>query len=94
MSAQQNECMFRIFNAESGINTTQTYCAGDQKNSQIHRNTFILNLHLLTLNVCGLRSKLLLVEFIDFMKSYDVIYMCETRCDDVDMKMVKKNLMT
>lgn len=56
------------------------------RKSQIHRNTFILNLNLLTLNVCGLRLKLLLVELIELMKSYKVICMCETRCDDVDMK--------
>ncbi len=44
---------------------------------------------MLSLNVCGLKSKLLLEDFIKLIKKYDIITMCETRCDDVDMGKVK-----
>lgn len=43
---------------------------------------------MLTLNVCGLKSKLLSDEFVVLRSSYDVVYMCETRCDDADMNIV------
>ena len=44
---------------------------------------------MLSLNVFGLKSKLLLGDFIELISRYDVIIMCETRCDDVDMGKVK-----
>ena len=34
--------------------------------------------------MCGLISKLLLRDFIDFTMNYDAVCMCETRCDDDD----------
>ena len=74
---------------------TNTYSASTQGNTHTHGNTSELNVfsvNLLTLNVCGLRSKLLLDEFIELLKKYDVICMCETRCDDVDMKNVKDKI--
>lgn len=36
--------------------------------------------------MCGLKSKLLLVDFLELIGSYDIVAMCETRCDDVDME--------
>ena len=50
----------------------------------------MLTINVLSLNVCGLKSKLLLVDFIELITRYDVITMCETRCDDVDMEKVKE----
>ena len=44
-----------------------------------------LRISLLYFNVCGLKSKLFIDEFTDLIKCYDVICMCETKCDDVDM---------
>ena len=47
---------------------------------------------LLTLNVCGLKGKLLSIEFIEECKKYDIICMSETRCDYVDMNDVEVNM--
>ena len=47
---------------------------------------------LLTLNVCGLKGKLLSIEFIEECKKYDIICMSETRCDDVDMNDIEVNM--
>ena len=47
---------------------------------------------LLSLNVCGLKSKLQVKEFVSMLKNYDVICMCETRCDDADMNNVRDKM--
>lgn len=49
-------------------------------------------INVLSLNVCGIKSKLLIQEFIDFLQSYDVVCLCETRCDDVDMSIVGETM--
>ena len=48
-----------------------------------------LTVNVLSLNVCGIKSKLLLGDFVELIKKYDIVTMCETRCDDVDMGKVK-----
>ena len=48
-------------------------------------STQSLCINILTINVCGLRSKLLLNEFMVCIMNYDVLCMWETRCDDADM---------
>ena len=47
---------------------------------------------LLSLNVCGLKGKLLSIEFIEEYKKYDIICMSENRCDDLDMNDVEVNM--
>ena len=42
------------------------------------------SLKILSLNVCGIKSKLNCPEFIDLIKSYDVIGVQETKLDDID----------
>jgi ubiquinone biosynthesis protein COQ9 len=37
------------------------------------------------LNVCGLKSKLLIPEFLDLIKLYDIIFFCETKLDSYDL---------
>ena len=37
------------------------------------------------LNVGGLRSKLLIPEFLDLIKLYDIIFFCETKLDSYDV---------
>ena len=44
-----------------------------------------LCINILIINVCGLKSKLLLNEFMVCIMNYDILCMCETRCDDADM---------
>ena len=51
-----------------------------------------LRINILTINVCGLKSKLLLEDFMNFIMNYDVVCMCETRCDDADTKNIKNVL--
>ena len=42
------------------------------------------SLRFLTLNVCGLKSKLLIPEFQSFLFNVDIIVLQETYCDDYD----------
>ena len=48
-------------------------------------DTSATKVNFLSLNVCGLRSKLKQVEFLDFMKGYDIIMLTETKTDKVDL---------
>ena len=41
-------------------------------------------LHFLSINVCGLKSKLLCPEFVDLLKQYEIIGIQESKLDDVD----------
>ena len=43
-----------------------------------------LSLKILSLNICGIKSKLNCPEFINLIKSYDVIGLQETKLDDID----------
>ena len=38
----------------------------------------------LTLNTCGLKSKLIISEFCDFISQYDIIGLQETKSDSLD----------
>lgn len=49
-----------------------------------------LRINILTTNVCGLKSKLLLEKFILLVKNYDVVCMCETRCDNAYVNNIRK----
>ena len=48
-------------------------------------------LNILSLNVCGLKSKLSTPEFLDLCRKNDVLCFSETHCDEVDMEFVKKS---
>ena len=41
-------------------------------------------LRLLSINVCGLKSKLIIPEFQSLIQGYDIIGVQETKCDDYD----------
>ena len=41
-------------------------------------------LHFLSINVCGLKSKLLCPEFVDLLNQYEIIGIQESKLDDVD----------
>lgn len=47
---------------------------------------------LLSLNVCGLIGKLLIPEFVDLCREYDIFSMCEMKCDVVDMQNVETKM--
>lgn len=46
---------------------------------------------ILSLNVCGLRSKLRVPEFVDLRKRHDLLCISEIRCDEIDMQNVKES---
>ena len=41
-------------------------------------------MQILSINVCGLKSKLLCPEFVSFIEQYDIIGIQESKLDDVD----------
>lgn len=45
---------------------------------------------MLSLNVCGVISKFLSVDFVNFIQDFDVVFLCATKCDDAEMINVKK----
>ena len=47
---------------------------------------------ILSLNVCGIKSKLLSVDFVGFINDCDIICFIETKCDDVDMINMKDRM--
>ena len=47
------------------------------------------NLKILSLNVCGLKSKLIHPEFIDLLNQYDIIGLQESKLDDIDIVDIK-----
>ena len=46
------------------------------------------NLKILSLNVCGLKSKLKITEFCSTCQQYDVVILCETKLDDLDSDVI------
>ena len=52
----------------------------------------ICAINILTVNVCGIKFKLLLKEFNELIMKYDIICMCEIKCDDVDMSNVREKM--
>ena len=49
-------------------------------------------INILSVNVCGIKSKLHLKEFNELIMMYDIICMCEIKCDDVDMGYVREKM--
>lgn len=49
----------------------------------------VFNVNILSLNVCGLKSKLMIKDFVELIQTYDVITLCEARCDDIDEEHIK-----
>ena len=49
-----------------------------------NRNSSNDYIKMLCLNVCGIKSKLLLDDFVKTCLCHDILMMCETKCDDVD----------
>lgn len=66
-----------VSHAKSQFGNTQNKQNNDGK-------THINELKILTLNVCGLNSKLKCPEFISFLNQYDIIGLQETKTDDTD----------
>ncbi|KAL7402199.1 hypothetical protein ABVT39_011223 [Epinephelus coioides] len=58
--------------------TTKTLDSGVQKS---HCDDLLI----ITLNVCGLRSKIEVPDFIEMCKKYEVVCFCETKTDNMDI---------
>ena len=43
------------------------------------------NVRLLTLNCCGIKTKLYYPEFIEMINDFDILYLVETKTDDCDI---------
>ena len=52
---------------------------------QDDHSTTKVALNVMSLNVCGLKSKLIVPEFCDLLKWHDVNILSETKCDDLDI---------
>ena len=48
-------------------------------------------LTVISLNVCGLKSKLLVPEFCTMLQNYDIAIFCETKCDNLDMPVLENS---
>ena len=44
-----------------------------------------MQLKILSLNTCGLKSKLICPEFISFISDYDIVGIQESKLDDIDI---------
>lgn len=51
----------------------------------------VKGISILSLNVCGLKSKLKVPEVINLCKSHDLLCFSEIRCDKIDMQNVKES---
>lgn len=49
---------------------------------------------IISLNVCGLMSKLRVPEFIHLCKYHDLLCFSEIRCDEIDLQIVKDSFST
>ena len=55
-----------------------------QHNNAVESMSHHMVIDILSLNVCGIKSKVSSVDFINNIKRYDVFCLSETKCDDVD----------
>ena len=53
-------------------------------NRQSPQNIELSKLNIIYLNVCGLKSKLKLLHFEEFMQKYKLIFLTETKLDELD----------
>ena len=69
-------------------NNTPTRSSLTIRQSKAHQSTLvkqqICTINILSINVCGIKSKLLVKEFNELLMTYNVICMCEIECNDVD----------
>lgn len=68
----------------NSVNHAKSQCGNTQNKQYNDGKTHINQLKILTLNVCGLNSKLKCPEFISFLNHYDIIGLQETKTDDTD----------
>ena len=78
----------RVEKKQFTIQDTATTQDNEQKEKLPVIQQCVINF--VALNVCGVKSKMARVDFTDFVKKYEVICLCETRCDDTDMNYVSE----
>ena len=57
-------------------------------NCENHSSEVNQSIYIISLNVCGLKSKLFTPEFVELCSKHDIICLSEIKCDEVDMKNV------
>ena len=62
---------------------------GLQDNPENTVNDSFVNLSLVCLNVCGLKSKMSMIEFTNSCTDHDIVILGETKCDDTDVPVVE-----
>ena len=60
-----------------------------QNNNFVEGMSHYIGIDILSLNACGIRSKVYSVDFVNNIKRYDVLCLSETKCDDVDSSYLK-----
>ena len=69
--------------------TAQTNILGHKVNNcKNHLPEVNQSIHIVSLNVCGLKSKLFTPDFVELCRKHDIICLTEIKCDEVDMKNV------
>ena len=61
------------------------YISHTSDTRQSSQNIELSKLSIINLNVCGLRSKLKLLDFEEFIQKYKLIFLTETKLDDIDV---------
>lgn len=60
-----------------------------QNNNSLKCVSHHMDIDILSLNVCGIKTKVCSVDFVNILKRYDVLCLSETKCDDVDTNNLK-----
>ena len=73
--------MGELFNDDNNYSCKSKYRAANNTASKSNKENF---LNILSLNVCGLESKKVTPEFLDFISKYDIIGFQETKTNQFD----------
>lgn len=57
----------------------------ETRNTNTNNQSHYKQLNIVSINVCGLKSKLLCTEYVSFINAYDIICVQESKLDDVDL---------
>lgn len=66
-------------------NNNNTFASCSTQNNSVECMSHYMGIDILSLNVCGIKSKVNSVDFVNNIKRYDVLCLSETKCDDADM---------
>ncbi|CAC5384946.1 unnamed protein product [Mytilus coruscus] len=82
------QCYTDVNHGGSADRSKRDYCSGtddlscNEKTHTVHKD--YNNICLLSLNVCGIKQTLLYPEFESLLNDYDILYLTETKLDDLN----------